>query len=329
MPDEMKIAMLGPRGVGKTSLLAAMYDQFESTVGLTNLQLIPDLKSSAILAERLGELKSLVNDFEAKEGIGYTNDIRSFIFDLGKRGAKPSLSLKFQDFPGVYLDAKSPEESDKLEDYYESVKDMMEKSDAVIIAIDAPALMESRGKWHHKINRPQQIKDLFARAYQNLNSTLLVILAPVKCEKYVQNETSANKLREHIKEGYANLLNFLQSETIAPWVPCAIIPVQTVGTVVFSMIEEIDNTPHFYFHKTSHNAVYSPKDSELPLLYLLRFVLKKHNHNSDCEWGPFKFIRDWLGMQEDIKQAAKIALEACQSHDDVTLFQGDKWLKID
>ncbi|MFM6402355.1 MAG: hypothetical protein ACKPFF_37225, partial [Planktothrix sp.] len=61
MSQEIKITMLGARAVGKTSLLTAMYDQFENTIGQTNLQLIPDLKSNAILQEKLGALKSLVD----------------------------------------------------------------------------------------------------------------------------------------------------------------------------------------------------------------------------------------------------------------------------
>jgi len=42
---ELQVTMLGPSGVGKTTLLTAMYDQFEKTVGATNLQLTPDDES--------------------------------------------------------------------------------------------------------------------------------------------------------------------------------------------------------------------------------------------------------------------------------------------
>ena len=83
MPQELKIAMLGPRGVGKTSLLTAMYEQFEDTIGQTDLQLTPDEESNAILQERLGELKGLLDDFEATGGLEGDSEPRSFIFNLG------------------------------------------------------------------------------------------------------------------------------------------------------------------------------------------------------------------------------------------------------
>ena len=40
--QELQITMLGPTGVGKTTLLTAMYEQFERNIGSTDLQLTPD-----------------------------------------------------------------------------------------------------------------------------------------------------------------------------------------------------------------------------------------------------------------------------------------------
>jgi hypothetical protein len=323
MPQEIKIAMLGARGVGKTSLLTAMYEQFESTIGQTNLQLTPDLKSSAILQERLEELKSLTDDFEATGGIEKTVKPRSFIFDLGKKGTKPSLRLHFQDFPGEYLNSQAtPKES-------EFVKNLLTESTAVLIAIDAPALMEANGKWHEKINRPQQITHLFQSVYQDLKSPRLVILAPVRCEKYMQDATSANALLKRVKDKYAKLLNLFSSEPLLPWVVNVVTPIQTVGTVVFSHIEVIDSVPHFYFHKTSHDAEYSPKDSEQPLRYLLRFALKIQIEKRNWNWGPYSPIRVWLGWDNHITAAARQSVYACKSTLGFTILQGEKWLSVE
>ena len=66
--QEILTSMLGPSGVGKTSLLTAMYEQFETTVGSAQLQLTPDEESSAILQDRLAELKSLTHTFEVTGG---------------------------------------------------------------------------------------------------------------------------------------------------------------------------------------------------------------------------------------------------------------------
>ncbi|MGB5714320.1 MAG: hypothetical protein WBM44_25840, partial [Waterburya sp.] len=90
--QELKITMLGASGVGKTTLLTAMYEQFESNIGNTNLQLTPDDESAAILQDRLIELKSLVDVFEARDRMGLKRteamagpeSLRSFTFGLGK-----------------------------------------------------------------------------------------------------------------------------------------------------------------------------------------------------------------------------------------------------
>jgi GTPase SAR1 family protein len=62
MSKELKITMLGARGVGKTSILTALYDQFASTIGKVDLQLTADDETMNLLDNRLGQLKALLDD---------------------------------------------------------------------------------------------------------------------------------------------------------------------------------------------------------------------------------------------------------------------------
>jgi GTPase SAR1 family protein len=333
MSQEIKIAMLGATGVGKTSLLTAMYDQFENTIGQTNLQLIPDLKSNAILQEKLGELKSLVesqdedNEFEATGGIkANTGAVNSFIFDLGKKGGKPSIRLKFQDYSGENLNANA------LISDLEKVQNLINESVIILIAIDAPALMEAKGQYNHLINRPQQIKNILAKAFQELKEPRLVILAPIKCETYLQNEKSTRELLRRVKDEYANLLGFLSSELLLPWVVTVVTPVQTVGTVVFSHIDVIKEGgrkyPRFKFHKNYIHAKYRPKDCEQPFRYILRFLLKQEINRLNYHWGPFSFIRSWFNLDREIKEAAQNVVKGCKTdpQDGFAILQGKQYL---
>ncbi|MGQ4650260.1 TRAFAC clade GTPase domain-containing protein [Lyngbya aestuarii] len=315
---EVKITMLGPSGVGKTSLLTAMYEQFESNIGRTNLQIIPDLESSAILQERLAELKSLPDSFETKGWMSSTENYRSFLFELGKKGSKPSLNIHFQDYPGEWHESKSSLENKEM------IESFIKESAAVIIAIDTPALMEKNGQWHTKINREQQITSLFKKAYGDLDSPRLVILAPVRCEKYLQSAESTAELLRRIKEGYAKLLDLLKVENLRTKVAVVVTPVQTVGTVVFSRIEMIDGKPHFVFRKTSHDAQYNPQDSEQPLRYLLRFLLRLHLDTR--QWKFFNFLRDWLGLDNDLKRAVYEFANGCKTTGGFVLLQGETLL---
>jgi Double-GTPase 2 len=324
---ELKITMLGPSGVGKTTLLTAMYEQFESNIGKTNLQLTPDEESAAILQEKLIELKTLMDSFEASGGIqgteGEPDSLRSLSFGLGKKGSKPSLNLSFQDYPGGYHTAKtSPERR-------EFVNKLLKDCVAVLIAVDAPALMEQNGKWHEMINRPSQMRDLFKNAYQELESPKLIIFAPVKCEKYLQDEASAKELLLRIKNGYANLIDLLNSESLRTKIATVVTPVQTVGSVVFSRIEmNGNNTPHFTFRKTSHDAEYSPKDSEQPLRYLLRFLLKIHLDQKSNSWGVFSFLRSWFGLDSHLQEAVTAFISGCKNNNGFAIIQGENLLKI-
>jgi hypothetical protein len=325
----LEITMLGPSGVGKTTLLTAMYEQFESNIGLTDLELTPDDESSAILQDRLVELKSMLDVFEARDRRGIMgteapagpDSLRSFVFSIGKKGRTPSLELHFRDYPGGYHGTKaSPREK-------EFVKNLLQNSVAVLIAIDAPALMEQRGKFHERINRPQQIKDLIKQAYQDLNSPRLVIFAPVKCEKYLKNSQSTKALVNNVRQGYASLLNHFNSEQLSPWITSVITPVQTVGSVVFSRLEvDSNNLPHFYFRKVRHDAQYGPQDSEQPLRYLLRFMLKLHYENRS--WGLFEFLRDWLSVDQHLRQAVKEFANGCKTNEGFVVLKGEKWLNI-
>jgi GTPase SAR1 family protein len=322
---ELKVTMLGSTGVGKTSLLTVMYEQFDKTIGLTDLQLTPDDEGSAILQERLIELKSLLDDFEARGGVqgtaGEPTDLRSFIFGLGRKGETPSLQLTFRDYPGGYHLKKATEDRTKF------IKGLLKECVAVLIAIDAPALMELDGKWNDQINRPQQIVDMFKAAYQDIDSPRLVIFAPVRCEKYMQTEKSSLELIKRIKEKYRILFELFGSGKLLKNVVAVITPVQTVGNVVFSQIETKDGVPYFRFRKNGHDARYEPKDSEQPLLYLLRFSLKLHLTNNR-NWGYFNFIRDVLHWDDHLTNAITDLSKKCKLNGGFIVIQGNSWLNL-
>ncbi|MFB2837574.1 hypothetical protein [Floridanema evergladense] len=321
---ELKITMFGPRYVGKTSLLTAMYQQLEDKNRHISIQLTPDLNTSSTLGERLAELKSLSEDFDASKGIASSeaaagpNSLRSFIFDLGKKGTKPSLRLHFQDYPGGYILTKDKEEQ-------EFIKKLLTECVAVLIAIDAPSIMEDKGKWHQHRNRSYEITDWFKRYYVDIKSPRLVILAPVKCETYLQDSKSALKLLQRIKQEYANLLAFFKADLLVSKVAVVVTPVQTVGNVFFSRIEVINGQPHFFFSKQDYEAEYNPQDAEQPLKYLLRFLLKIHIQG---QWGMFNFIRDLFGLDNELKEVAREFAKDCKTTGGFEVIQGKNWLNI-
>lgn len=318
--------MLGARGVGKTSLLTAMYDQFDDTIGQAGLHLVPDEETSARLNQRLGELKALGNDFESMPGLEGTEEPQYFYFGLGQPGKPPSLQLIFQDFPGGYLDPQKHRDKEAGANF---VDQTMTECVAVLIAIDTPALMEDNGRWNDLINRPKQIRDIFSRTYVNLKEPRLVILAPVRCEKYVQNQEEAGKLLQQIKEKYESLLNYFRHEELKDKIVCVVTPVQTLGSIFFSKLEIRNKQPNFIFYKISPTAGYKPQDCDQPIRYILRFVLKMYFDKKGDILNIFDFISHLLGKDEYIRDAVyKCALKAKSSNGGFEIIQGQEKLKI-
>jgi GTPase SAR1 family protein len=151
----LNVTMLGPGGVGKTSLLAAIYDQFYNVS--QDLELVPDEETKPFLNKRIEALKSLVGEnIQARGGLQSTTEPRSFKFEFGQTGTNPSLKINFQDYPGEWL-----EQGGKLE----KVKEFIRDSAAVLIPIDTPALMELEGKYHKEFNKPTEWPLLVASSY--------------------------------------------------------------------------------------------------------------------------------------------------------------------
>jgi hypothetical protein len=302
----LKIAMLGPTAVGKTSLLAAMYDQFENIS--RNLEIKPHKDTKSILEKRLEELKSFVEEDTIKIGKGVRPDIksigvRSLMFDFGEIGAPPALSLEFQDYPGEFINNGDPK-------YLETVKSLIQSSVAIIIPIDTAALMERDGKYHEYLNQTQKVYDLCRYFYEDLQSPKLIIFAPIKCESYIHDP---KKLIYRVKEGYAKLFNKLSNDKLLTKIAVVITPVQTVGSAYFSRIEynrvneDEANEPVTRFRKQDSTDIYKPKYSEQPLRYLFRFLINLHmKQKQEKRWnlpGISLFNRD-SSLKDAIKEFA-------------------------
>ena len=323
MAQEIFVTMLGASRVGKTSLLTAMYDRFEHTAKGTSLQITPDSKTSGILSSNLAELKKLDLSFEATGGVAGTEGSRKFTFDLGLLGKTSSLNIVFHDYPGGYLD------SDEGQNY---IGETLDNCASVLIAVDTPALIQSKEDAffydvHDEINRPQQITDFFKRTYTEQaleGKPRLVILGLMKCEKYVK-EGREDELFQAVKDGYPSLFSYFR--TFPTKIAVVIIPVQTVGCVFFSRLEKYEKGHRFIFTKNNPSDRYSPKGSEQPLRYLLRFLLKLHIDKRRSDRWIFDSLCRFFGADKKLEDA--VSFFANQSNDTKCyISQGSNLLEI-
>lgn len=350
--NEIVTTMLGATGVGKTTLLSSIYEQFNKINQEVNFEFIPDSATEEILQKNLEELKSMGDEITAKEGargitgtsaVAGPDSLPKFTFDLckknkGKKGSE-LLQLTFRDYPGSYVLSSNPVGREYL-------KKLLRESAAVIVSIDSPAMIEPHqpdslnnknwnlrkdsGKWHEARNHPEEIMELFKAAYTRLDEPKLVILAPVKCETYVQTPESALKLLGCIKDKYAPLLKFLSDPSRKDKIAVVTAPVQTVGCLYFSRFYlENFNKPRFVFRKNNSSDSYNPQDNDHLLRYLLSFLLNLHNQGQLYERSPiFRTVRKAFQQESIFEQAVKQFAKSRKSTDGFTILQGKDWLRI-
>jgi hypothetical protein len=285
---ELKIIMVAPKNAGKTSLLAAMHEEFDKTFEQANLTTwTTDSDSKTLLAieeckQTLRQidprLKTYVPATQAEDDPW--ND-EGFMFEIGS-GNKKFMRLMFTDPSGEYFKLGA------AQDQKEYVKQQLNECDAVVIPIDATALMQKKngkvkeheiGDWHEEKNTPKRITALLKNAYASLTAPRLIILAPIKCETYMRTPKDANDLLNHVKLGYRQLLDFFKSDELFNKVAVVVTPVQTIGNVTFAYWTPDPEQPgftKFEYYKTPIDAPYAPQDGEQPLRYILRFLLNAY-----------------------------------------------------
>jgi hypothetical protein len=350
--NEVVTTMLGATGVGKTTLLTSIYEQFKQINKEVNFEFAPDSTTEEILQQNLEELKSMGDEITAKEGargiagtsaVAGPDSLPKYSFDLRKKssGKKGSelLKLTFRDYPGSYVLSNNPVGREYL-------KKLLRESAAVILSIDSPATIEPHqpdplnnknwnlrkdsGKWHEARNHPEEILELFKAAYTRLDEPKLVILAPVKCETYVQTPEGAVKLLGCIKDKYAPLLKFLSDPSRKDKIAVVTAPVQTVGCLYFSRFYlENFNKPRFVFRKNKSSDTYNPQDNDHLLRYLLSFLLNLHNQAQLYERSVIlKTVRKAFQQESIFEQAVKQFAKTRKTTDGFNILQGSDWLKI-
>jgi hypothetical protein len=306
--QELNIIMVAPRGVGKTSLLAAMHEEFNKTfesAGLTtwttDTQTLDAIEECKRLLRHMDyRLQKLVDPTPPK--LDPWED-QGFVFEVGS-GGKKFMRVRFTDPSGEYF---KPTATAEQKEY---VSQQLNQCDAVVIPIDATALMEKKigrtksteiSPWHESKNDPARITKLLKDVYANLTRPRLVILAPLKCETYMKTDKDANDLLDHVKIGYRELLDFFKEDEQYHKLAVVVTPIQTIGHIAFSHAETTDGYTRFYYNKVPLDAPYAPKDGDQLLRYILRFLLNVFNESRKLELERAKEDLQRLERESGVK----------------------------
>lgn len=231
----LNVLMVGGRRCGKTSVLAALFDQM--TNGVVNQFFTvcdntayvqkKDEKQDVLSAKSL-ELQQLLENPSNKTFLvdeKPTNYAWTYSLKLQLPGTNKSMEMNFLDVPGEYWEASTHDG--------ETIS-FVAKSDVYIVAIDTPYLMAD-GASMAVFKAMNCVSDIHTfLTHLDSAKAKMVIFVPVKCEKWIK-EGRADEIVEGIKREYAATIRALIAY---PKMSVCIMPVQTAGNILFSEMKE-------------------------------------------------------------------------------------------
>ena len=155
---ELNMCMLGARGVGKTSVMTAIFDESRSSGGLVSSKVA--LKASddtrTELSSKKDELQEIFDNEQeiVKTGISASEAAHFFDFEMGLIGRTPCVSFRVTDYPGEFLSSNPA-----------FVNEQLTKSSVIFIAIDSPYLMEENAQYNEARNQISLIYEYLQKNY--------------------------------------------------------------------------------------------------------------------------------------------------------------------
>ena len=314
---EIRIAMLGPRRAGKTSMLTAMYERFENALLAEKvsdcISLTADRDTEEILTRNYEELERLIRSggsvSEAIVGDAEAKEYRFYIKRSSKE-EKVQVGLTFQDYPGGWLMAGAV---DPDSEEYRRVLKYVKDSHVLLVAIDTPYLLECEGAFQERRNMAHLVAQTVKASWDEFDDTpRMVLLVPIKCEKYDTDAPSRKALVKAVRQSYAELLSFLDKMP-----RCAVIcaPAQTTGCVKFERFDNVDAagdlpSPVFTMPSELSERKYQPRDCSQALRFSLVYAIQQYVKAGSK--GFLGGVRQFFKLDREFVEAAERLACGCK-----------------
>ena len=282
----LKVTMMGPRAVGKTSLMASIFSETRDTVAGAGIYFRPSIETSAVLISKKLQLQNIfsnrksIQDKPQTGAIDATSEESTFSFEMGKVGRAHTVNINIKDFPGEYLSSRP-----------EKVEAFVIESNVIMVAIDSPYLMEEDGKYNEMKNEVQLVTG-FLKRNGDIIRDKMILLVPLKSERYF-HDNRLEELNQKVKSAYAELISLCREYNIA----CAVTPIQTLGHVEFDRF--VDNnmalggiTKIAKYRLYGENPKFAPMFCVQPLYYLLTYVANQYEWMTNQPADIFERIRN-------------------------------------
>ncbi|OAD20252.1 Signal recognition particle, SRP54 subunit, GTPase domain protein [Candidatus Thiomargarita nelsonii] len=175
MPKQTTMMMLGPDAVGKTTLLATMYHEFDNQ---SDFELTTSGDTHQNLQEAYQKLSSIITQpsfTQTGQLLKGTAGIVEHRFEIQFSGKK-ELELVFCDIAGGVIRAENNNNRD-----FEEFKQKLEEATVIMIVVEAPALIEG----NVQSNNPLPVYErLLPTVIDKRNHLILFVIT--KCEAWLK-----------------------------------------------------------------------------------------------------------------------------------------------
>jgi len=288
---KFEIIMIGNTAVGKTSMLASLFNELDSYNLVGALQLEPTTDESRKLRDQTREMQRQIDAQKPFTTLSISRDRTAVDFvehkvDL-KINQKPKHLVLFTDTRGGMTGETDQRLVARINDAF-----------GVFCVIDASVLMECEDAINDMFNCPREVKSILKPVYTDGDNKQprFVAFILTKCEKYMSTDEGREELLEAFHKHYDNTVDMLKKVPHAP--NCYVLAIQTMCQVSFFKRNDKTKLPEF---RILEKGLVQTKDCAYPLVILLQNLIDSETSKVSI-WGK---ILQALGLKEDLKEYRK------------------------
>lgn len=255
---------IGNTGVGKTSILSAMYMALDDANLPCGLSLVPKtVDEFQLLKDKWREMKRLIRSQEFgstiqkpmyQGSVGFT--CHDFVLTENPYDDNGGIPIRIWDTKGGDTACTNSE-----------LIETVAQSFIVMCAVDATFLMECDSDVNEEMNETRSIKQILERALNKAdNGILSVFFLLTKCEKYMNNDASKQKMAAKFNKEFRSVLELLHKKEIM----AHYLPIQTMGCVELARIVECRDGSWSQQFQVTLGKDFDASDAVQPLSLLLQ-----------------------------------------------------------
>lgn len=294
--NDITMMMLGPNGVGKTTLLATMYQELLRLNENSSFTFLADNDTGIELDNAFHMLSQIIRQpihSRVEALLESTVGIHKRRFEIFLHGTK-EFDFVFCDHQGAFVTEGKSGEADKQE-----FLAILQQATVVINVIDGAAMMAGSEMFASKFNRPTLVHNLLVNAL-NDEQDHLILFVITKCEKWLKDPKGYQLLKEQFEKRHKPVLNLIQQHKAQNNVVGVFLPVKTLGCVEYSRVIDYDGPDETIEFTLKPGLSFEPMYIEQPLRYALAFILSEYKRNLNVLDGIWWW---WSGKDKIFREA--------------------------